>query len=85
MRQSETDDHTTVFTEDEDVFQSLAHAFVDKFQSMNSTKCSNDIPSGVVHGADLPAGAVAMADTLYSQYRMHMVCSVIILSCFFVF
>ncbi|KAL8566418.1 hypothetical protein ACOMHN_011996 [Nucella lapillus] len=59
-------------TEDEDLFQSLARSFADKFPGMYDTPCDSNALTGVVHGADLPQGGLAMADSVFSKYRSHM-------------
>ena len=60
-------------TEDEDIFQSLARSFADNFPGMYDTRCNDNGLSGVVHGADLPEGGVALADTVYKNFHTHMV------------
>nr|KAG5687052.1 hypothetical protein BaRGS_002425 [Batillaria attramentaria] len=57
--------------EDEDIFQSLARSFADKFPGMYDTPCDGNSLSGVVHGADLPQGGIALADTLYRNYNSY--------------
>ncbi|XP_070205330.1 carboxypeptidase D-like [Littorina saxatilis] len=63
---------TSAVTEDEDLFKSLAHSFADKFPGMYDTPCDSNGLSGVVHGADLPLGGVAMADTVYKNFNSLM-------------
>ncbi|XP_076452817.1 carboxypeptidase D-like isoform X2 [Babylonia areolata] len=71
----------SAYTEDEDLFQSLARAFADVFPAMYDKPCDDNVGkddngskglSGVVHGADLPSGGVALADTVFSHFRSHM-------------
>ena len=63
----------SAITEDEDIFQSLARSFADKFPGMYDAPCDSNALSGVVHGADLPLGGVALADTVYEHFHSHMV------------
>ena len=63
----------SAITDDEDVFQSLARSFADKFPGMYDSPCDSNGLSGVVHGADLPLGGVALADTVYDHFHSHMV------------
>ena len=70
----------SAITEDEDLFQSLARSFADKFPGMYDSPCDSNALSGVVHGSDLPQGGVALADTVYEHFHSHMV-SVLVCVC----
>jgi hypothetical protein len=66
----------SAITDDEDVFQFLARSFADKFHGMYGPPCEENGLSGVVHGADLPQGGIAMADTAFGHFHTHMVSTV---------
>ena len=60
-------------TKDEDLFQSLARSFADKFSGIYDKPCDSNGVSGILHGSDLPRGGVAMADTVYKNFNSLMV------------
>lgn len=67
----------STMTEDEDIFQSLARSFADKFPAMYDTHCEGNSLSGVVHGGDLPQGGIALADTMFKDMHSYILCAYI--------
>ena len=72
-------------TDDEDVFQMIARTFADSLPSIyKQGTCSQDLPSGIVHGADIKGDSNAvMMDEVYQSYHSLMVLSFLLDLVFF--
>ena len=64
----------TAATEDEEVFQSLAHAFGDAYPTMYlPDACMSSPLHGIFHGADLHYNSTGLLDQVYKDHHSFMV------------
>ncbi|KAK3084908.1 hypothetical protein FSP39_021215 [Pinctada imbricata] len=64
---------STAVTEDEEVFQSLAHAFADAYPSIyQPDSCLASPLHGIFHGADLHYNSTGLLDKLYKEHHSFM-------------
>lgn len=61
-------------TEDEEVFQSLAHAFADNYPEIYQPDACKTSPNhGIFHGADLHSQTYSLMDDMYINGHSYMV------------
>ena len=61
-------------TEDEEVFNSLAHAFADKYPEIyQPDACLTSPNHGIFHGADLHTQNYSVMDDMYTKSHSYMV------------